>query len=70
MFKERLREKLLNNMLFLDLDKENARPYIKAIKTCQRNCYCINMLLFFSASSAGASLAVSTLKKAVEFETL
>ena len=68
MFKERLREKLLNNMLFLDLNKDNARPYIRAIKTCERNCYCINILLLFSASHAGASLAVSTLKKSIEFE--
>jgi len=67
-FKKRLNERLLNSMLFLDLNKENARPYIRAIKTCDRNCYCINILMLFSASHAGAALAESTLKKAAEFE--
>jgi len=68
MFKKRLNERLLNSMLFLDLNKENARPYIRAVKTCIRNCYCINILIMFSASHAGVGLAESTLKKAQEFE--
>jgi len=67
-FKKRLNERLLNSMLFLDLNKENARPYIRAIKTCDRNCYSINILMLFSARHAGASLAATTLKKAIEYE--
>src|SRR6185503_13190148 len=67
-FKKRLRNKLLNNLLFLDLNEDNARPYIRAIKTCDRNCYCIDILLLFSASHAGMNLAESTLKTAQEFE--
>ena len=68
MFKKRLKEKLLNSMFFIDLNEENARPYIRATKTCMANCYCIDILMLFSARHAGASLAESTLKKAVEFE--
>ncbi len=67
-FKKRLRNRLLNNLLFLDLNEENARPYIRAIRTCDRNCYCIDILLLFSASHAGMSMAESTLKMAQEFE--
>jgi hypothetical protein len=67
-FKSRLKEKLLNNLFFLDLNDENSTPYSRAIKTTGRNSYCINLLLMLSASSAGAALAKNTLKIALEFE--
>ncbi len=67
-FKKRLKQKLLNNLLFMEVNDEHSRPYTKAVKACERNCYCIDILLSFSASHAGASLAETTLKLAREFE--
>jgi hypothetical protein len=68
MFKRRLREKLLANMFFLDLNDSNSTPYLRAIRTCGRNSYCINLLQMFSASTTAVNLAKSTLKFAISFE--
>ena len=44
-FKMRLFDKLLNSLLFLDLDERKFSIYSKAISECYRNSFCIRILL-------------------------
>jgi len=67
-YKHRLMDRLLNTMLIIDLSKEIPTAYSQAVKACNRNRYCIDLLLMFSARHTGAALAKKTLKLALEFE--
>jgi hypothetical protein len=67
-FKSRLKEKLLNNVLFFDIKEEDKTPYHRALMLCGRNVYCIKVFTTIGLAKSAERLARSTLKKAVEFE--
>src|SRR6266513_489461 len=62
MFKLRLREKLLNGMLFLDMDGATASKYARVAAACSRNQHCIRLLLLLNARKTAANLAIRTIK--------
>ena len=67
-FKTRLKEKLLNNILLFDLNLEDTSTYARSLLICSRNLYCIKLLLALSATQSALSLARRTLQKAESFE--
>jgi len=67
-FKSRLKEKLLNNVLFFDIKEEDKTPYHKALMLCGRNVYCIKVFSTIGLVKSAEKLARSTLNKALEFE--
>jgi len=67
-FKSRLKEKLLNNVLFFDIKDEERTPYHKALMLCGRNEYCIKVFRTIGLVKSMEKLAKSTLNKALEFE--
>ena len=67
-FKLRLFDKLLNSMLFLDVDKRKFQSYRKAISDCNRNMYCVIILFLVNARQTAAFIASKTLHKALKFE--
>ena len=67
-FKVRLKEKLLNSLLFLDFDPREIAGYGRAMSVCSRNQHGIRLLLYLSARNSAMHLAKITLKKAIEFE--
>ena len=67
-FINRLFNKLLNSLLFLDLDERKFPSYTKAIAECYRNMYCIRLLLLLNARQSSTFIASKTIKKAIKYE--
>jgi len=67
-FINRLFNKLLNSLLFLDLDERKFPSYSKAVAECHRNMYCIRILLLLNARQSSTFIATKTIRKAIRHE--
>lgn len=68
MFKSRLKAKLLNNILLIDMDATALSSYTKAVSACYRNLYIAKLLVYISANKTAAFLIRQLLKQSIQLE--
>lgn len=65
--KERLEERLINTVFFVDINKKNQTAIQKAYYTCYKNLSAIRILIGKSIRKSSISLAKKTIKKSIEY---
>ncbi len=66
--KRNLKNRLLNTLFFIDVDKPQFTEYQKANQVCYRNLAIVKLLYSYGQRNLGVSIAQKTLKKAVYFD--
>lgn len=68
MFKSRLKNKLINSILLIDLDTTGISPYGKNLLSYYRNLYIVKLLQAFSANKTADFLLKQLLKQTIQLE--
>ena len=66
--KRKLKNRLLNTLFFIDVDKPQFTEYQKANQVCNRNLAIVKLLYSYGQRNLGVKLAEKTLKKAIYFD--
>lgn len=66
--KRKLKDKLLNTLFFVDVNRPNFNEYNRAYFTCYRQAAAVKILIGLGARAAAIPLAEKTLKQALKFE--
>ncbi|MEM6966470.1 MAG: hypothetical protein AAF573_17025 [Bacteroidota bacterium] len=66
--KNRLKNRLLNTIFFIDVDKPNFNDFQKAYYSCRRQLAAVDIIMGRGARKVAIELAEKTLKTSIEFE--
>ncbi len=66
--KYRLQDRLLNTLLFIDVNKPHFKDLQRAYYSCQRALSVVNILFGFNVRGPAVRIAENTIKKAIKFE--
>jgi hypothetical protein len=66
--KRSLKNRLLNTLFFIDVDKPQFTEYQKASQVCNRNLAIVKLLYSYGQRNLGVAIAHKTFKKAVYFD--
>lgn len=68
MFKSRLKNKLLNSLLLMDMDATGASSYAKLCLACYKNLYAVKLLITINANKTADLLLRQLLKQSIQVE--